>query len=141
MKILSCRLLSVKGFSIFKASCEYSTSSLLELFCLCMFIQPSSMIKHPKFNMSKMVFIFPSKLLLCVCALRVRLFVTPWTVACRTLLSTGFSRQQYWSGLLFSSPGDLSDPGIGPPFLNLLHWQAGSFSSVPPLAIGKGNCH
>ena len=64
-----------------------------------------------------MVFIFPSKLLLCVCALRVRLFVTPWTVACRTLLSTGFSRQQYWSGLLFSSPGDLSDPGIGPPSL------------------------
>ena len=61
-----------------------------------------------------MVFIFPSKLPLCVCALSVRLFVTPWTVACQTLLSPGFSRQQFWSGLLFSSPGDLSDPGIGP---------------------------
>ena len=42
----------------------------------------------------------------------VRLFVTPWTVA---PLSVGFSRQEYWSGLPFPSPGDLPDPGIEPP--------------------------
>ena len=36
---------------------------------------------------------------------------TPWTVAYQAPLSTGFSRQKYWSGLPFSSPGDLPDPG------------------------------
>ena len=45
---------------------------------------------------------------------RVRLFVTPWTVAYQAPLSTGFSRQEYWSGLPFPSPGDLPDPGIKP---------------------------
>ena len=43
---------------------------------------------------------------------RVRLFVTPWTVAYQAPLSVGFSRQEYWSGSPFPSPGDLSDPGI-----------------------------
>ena len=42
------------------------------------------------------------------------LFATPWTVACQASLSTGFSRQEYWSGLLFPSPGDLPNPGIEP---------------------------
>ena len=37
---------------------------------------------------------------------------TPWTVACQAPLSMGFSRQEYWSGLPFPSPGDLPDPGI-----------------------------
>ena len=39
---------------------------------------------------------------------------TPWTIACQTPLSTGFSRQEYWSGLSFPSPGNLPDPGIEP---------------------------
>ena len=43
---------------------------------------------------------------------RVRLLVTPWTVACLAPLSMGFSRQEYWSGLPFPSPGDLPDLGI-----------------------------
>ena len=37
---------------------------------------------------------------------------TPWTVACQASLSMGFSRQEYWSGLPFPSPGALPDPGI-----------------------------
>ena len=41
-------------------------------------------------------------------------FATPWTVALQAPLSTGFSRQEYWSGLPFPSPGDLPDPGIKP---------------------------
>ena len=45
---------------------------------------------------------------------RVQLFVTPWTVAYQVPLSMGFSRQEYWSGLPFPSPGDLPDPGIEP---------------------------
>ena len=44
----------------------------------------------------------------------VRLFATPWTVACQAPLSMGFSRQEYWSGLPFPSPGDLPNPGIEP---------------------------
>ena len=43
---------------------------------------------------------------------RVRLFATPWTVAHQAPPSMGFSRQEYWSGLPFPSPGDLPDPGI-----------------------------
>ena len=37
---------------------------------------------------------------------------TPWTVACQAPLPMEFSRQEYWSGLPFSSPRDLSNPGI-----------------------------
>ena len=42
------------------------------------------------------------------------LFATPWTVACQASLSMGFSRQEYWNGLPFPSPGDLPNPGIEP---------------------------
>ena len=45
---------------------------------------------------------------------RVRLFATPWTVAYQASPSMGFSRQEYWSGVPFPSPGDLPDPGIEP---------------------------
>ena len=38
----------------------------------------------------------------------------PWTVAHQAPLSMGFSRQEYWGGLPFPSPGDLTDPGIEP---------------------------
>ena len=44
----------------------------------------------------------------------VLLFAVPWTVAHQAPLSTGFSRQKYWSGLPFPTPGDLLDPGIEP---------------------------
>ena len=44
----------------------------------------------------------------------VRLFATLWTVAYQAPPSMGFSRQEYWSGLPFPSPGDLPDPGIEP---------------------------
>ena len=44
----------------------------------------------------------------------VRLFAIPWTVAYQAPLSMEFSRQEYWSGLPFSSPGDLPDRGIKP---------------------------
>ena len=40
------------------------------------------------------------------------LFLTQWTTACQAPLSMGFSRQEYWSGLPFPSPGDLPDPEI-----------------------------
>ena len=58
-----------------------------------------------------------------------RLFVTPWTGACQALLSLGFSRQGYWGGLPFPSPGDLPDAGIKPGAPAL---QAASLPSEPP---------
>ena len=65
----------------------------------------------------------------------VRLFATPWTVAHQALLSMGFSKQEYWIGLPFPSPGDLPDRGIEPhpgiePGSPAL--QADSLSSEPP---------
>ena len=42
----------------------------------------------------------------------VQLSATPWTVAHQSPLSVGFPRPEYWSGLPFSPPGDLPDPGI-----------------------------
>ena len=44
----------------------------------------------------------------------VQLFATPWTVVPLPPLFMGFSRQEYWSGLPFSPPGDLPDPGTEP---------------------------
>ena len=52
--------------------------------------------------------------------------VTTWTVARQAPLSVEFSRQEYWSGFPFPSPGDLRDPGIEPCLLCLLPWQVDS---------------
>ena len=53
------------------------------------------------------------------------LFVTPWTVACQTPLYMEFSRQEYWSGLPFPTPGYLPDLGIEPGSLySLSHQEA-----------------
>ena len=60
---------------------------------------------------------------------RVRLFTTPWTAAHQAPLSMGFSRQEYWSGLPFPSPGDLPDPGIKPTSLRFPA-LAGRFSTT-----------
>ena len=40
--------------------------------------------------------------------------MTPWTVAHQAPLPMEFSRQEYWSGLPFPSPGDIPNPGIKP---------------------------
>ena len=57
----------------------------------------------------------------CVCVYTnavncVQLFTIPWTVARQAPPSTKFSRQEYWSGLPFTSPGDLLNSGIEPGF-------------------------
>ena len=62
-----------------------------------------------------------------------QLFATPWTVAYQVPTSMGFSRQEYWSGLPFPSPGDLPNPGIEPRSPAL---QADALTSEPP---GKPN--
>ena len=67
----------------------------------------------------------------------VQLFATPGTVASQTLPSMGFSRQEYWSGLPFPSPGDIPDPGIKPVSPAL---QADSLPSEPPGKPMRVNC-
>ena len=60
---------------------------------------------------------------------RVRLIATPWTVAYQAPPTMGFSRQEYWSGLPFPSPGDLPNPGIEP---GSPAFQADALASQPP---------
>ena len=55
-------------------------------------------------------------------------FETLWTVALQTLLSMGFPKQGYWSGLPFTSPGDLPEPGIESASLEL---ACGFFTTKP----------
>ena len=59
----------------------------------------------------------------------VQLFVNSWIAAHQAPLSMAFSRQEYWRGLPFPSPGDLPDPGIEPRSPTL---QADALSSEPP---------
>ena len=57
-----------------------------------------------------------------------------WTVAHQDPVFMGFLRQESWSGLPFPSLGDLSNPGIKPCLLHLLHWQA---DTLPLSHMGK----
>ena len=72
---------------------------------------------------------------ICVC-MYVQLCLTLWDPMDCSLpdSSVGFPRQEYWSGLSFPSPGDLSNPGIKPSLLHLLHWQA---DSLPVCHLGS----
>ena len=63
---------------------------------------------------------------------RVQLFVTPWAVAPRALLSMGFSRQEYWSGVPFPPAGDPSTSGIEHMSLASLALAGGLFATVLP---------
>ena len=69
----------------------------------------------------------------------VSLWQPPWTVAHQARLSMGFSRQEYWSGLPFPSPGDLLDLGIEPDSPVL----AGRFFTTEPPGkpLGKYKFH
>ena len=71
----------------------------------------------------------------CACMLHcftcVRLFATLWAIACQAPLSMGFSKQDYWNGLLCSPSGDLPDPGIEPGSLMSPAWQVGSLPLEP----------
>ena len=86
---------------------------------------PSGDLPNPGMNLQSLMFpalagmFFTTgttwEALLCVCVLScVWLFATPWTVAWQALLSMGFSRQEYCSGLPCSPPGDFPKPRIEP---------------------------
>ena len=69
----------------------------------------------------------------CVCTLsHVQLFAAPWTVAHQAPLSMEFSRQEYWSGLPFPTPGDLPNSGIEPVSPASPTLAGGFLTTVPP---------
>ena len=59
---------------------------------------------------------------------------TPWSISCQAPMSMGFPRQEYWSGLLFPPPGDLSDQGIEPESPALPALQVNTLPTEP---LGK----
>ena len=74
-------------------------------------------------NASLVTFCYPHSVSSVQSLSHVQLFVTPWTVTHQVPLSMGFPRQEYWSGLQFSSPGDLPEQKIK---LVSPAWQEGS---------------
>ena len=79
---------------------------------------------------SYQIFVYFSNYEMCVLSLSVvSNSVTPWTAAHQAPLSMGFSRQEYWSGLPFPSPGDLPNPEIEPGSPAL---QVDSLPAEPP---------
>ena len=77
---------------------------------------------------------------------RIQLLATAWTVACQAPLSTGFPRQEYWSGLPLPSPGDLPDPRTeleSPAWLadSLLLHPLGSPEEDGTAPKGRQKCH
>ena len=71
-----------------------------------------------------------------MCALshfsHVQVFAIPGAVAHQAPLPMGFSRQEYWHGLPFPSPGDFLTQESKLSLLCLLHWQVDSLSLAPP---------
>ena len=65
------------------------------------------------------------------------LYATQWTVACQAPPSTGFYKQEHWSGFLFPPRGDLPEPGIEPASPASPAVAGGFFTTEPPLGIFK----
>ena len=101
---------------------------LIVYYAPCQYMQQEINYSHPEvhFTSQSLTVIY-----MCVCQLLsyVHLFVTTRTIALQALLFLKFFRQEYWSGQLFPSPGDLPSPGIK---LSSPAWQADSLPSEPP---------
>ena len=126
--LLSCLLANSFSFNFFfiLELFKYKFSHLFFLFPFLHRGDPSDM-----FRVYHLAPLCSCEIEICVSRFRrIQLFATPWTAARQAPLSLKFSRQEYWSGLPFSS-GDLPDPGVEPrcpPF------QADSLTSEP---LGK----
>ena len=135
--IPSYRLWVASCSELFNVSGGHSSSLAQGLFLYLQSQQRLSSLSHITFTLNLSVVTSPSQgpfsvflfhgqepfwlgdntecVCVCTCVLsRVCLFVTPWAAVCQTLLSMEFSRQEYWSGLPFPSPGDLPNPGTEP---------------------------
>ena len=109
-----------------KWKCELKNNNesfiLTNIFLVCLFASKSAVnSKHSKVSEWKVKSLS-----------RVWLFATPWTVAYQAPPSIGFSRQEYWNGLPFPSPGGLPDPGIEPASPAGPVLAGGFFTTQPP---------
>ena len=78
---------------------------------------------------------------MCACSVtHIWLFVTPWTVPCQAPLSMEFSRQEYWNGLPFPTPGDFPDLGMKPAPLASPTLAGRFFTIVPPRRPSRKEC-
>ena len=87
---------------------------------------------HDQVHHGRMSTLYPPETgTLCACVLgRAQVLATPWTVACQAPPSREFSRQEYWSGLPFPTPGDFPHPGIEPAALVSPTLAGGFFTIV-----------
>ena len=103
--------------AILKLLSRFLKKLILTTFCQCShvfygrmgFRDPYSFMPEVFSEVASKISIFWRHLGFCVLS-HVWLFATPWTVACQAPLSVEFSRQKYWSGSPFPSPGDLLRP-------------------------------
>ena len=103
-------------------------SSSTDLKILC-----SNYSSFPPLTTTIFFFFFTVSMCVLSCFSHVQLCAMLWTAACQASQSIGFCRQECWSGLTCSPPGDLPDPRIEPPSLTSnLHWQVGSLPPLPP---------
>ena len=85
----------------------------LDFISLFLLLRNENFGSSEKQNQKNVVmYILPMHACMLSCFSHVPLFATPWTVACKAPLSMGFSRQEYWSGLPYSLPGDPPDSWI-----------------------------
>ena len=82
-------------------------------------------------HLSTFHFLIHSSNTVCMCAHLLQLIATLWTVAYQASLSVGFSRQEYWSGLPFPTPGNLPNQGIERSSLALPSLAGGFFATEP----------
>ena len=150
-KVLPVTIIPHCSFSILQLSSLFVNSIFISFFLQCVIHRKRALAYSAEFLF--LCALHRAWHVVCVCVLNhfshFWLFATLWTVACQALLSLGFSRQEYSSGLP-SSPGDLPNPGIEPRspafqadalpseppgkpcFLCLLYWQVGSLPLVSP---------
>ena len=117
--------------------CLLSTSSTRVVYLLQMrnLHQHIMITQRPLFMLASLLVPYTPQ---CQSLNRVQLFVTPWTVALQAPLSMRFSRQEYWSGWPFPSPGDLPDSGIE---LESRALQADSLLSESPGKLYSGKLY
>ena len=131
---------------MFKSLCafwkEHHVKTPKDIFSLRSFqLRLKTVTPEEKYQCINYSFLFVVSLYVHVCVLsRVRLYVTPWTIAHQVPLSMEFSRQEYWSGFPSPTPGDLSDSGIKPTSLESSALPSGFFTTAPtgkPLYVHK----
>ena len=94
--------------------------------------KPLSYWSHCIVGLSVCTFYMPICACMLSCSRPVQLFAILWTVTHQASLTMGFSRREYWSGLLCPPPGDLPDPGIRSTSLVSPAMVGGSLPLVPP---------